>query len=323
MCKRLAVLAAVAAVMSASAARAETPDVVVTIKPLHSLVAGVMAGIAQPHLLIQGGGSPHTYQMRPSDARTLDRAKLVFWVGDGMEAFMVRPLDALGSGARIVELGEVPGLRRLKVREGGAWEAHADEDEDEAHGDDKKGAEAKEQHDEHEGHDTHVWLDPLNAIVMVDAIAEALAEADAAHAAAYRANAKALRERLRSLDGELRMALAPVKNKPYVVFHDAYQYFETRYGLAPAGSITTSPEIAPGAARIAEMQRKVKESGAACIFREPQFEPKLAQLVAQGSSAWIDALDPLGAELADGPELYFNLLRESAAALRRCLLAQG
>jgi zinc transport system substrate-binding protein len=320
--KRLAILAAIAAVAWVSPARSETPNVVVTIKPLHSLVAGVMAGIAEPYLLIQGAGSPHTYQMRPSDARALARAALVFWVGEGLEAFMERPLEALGSGARIVELGEVPGLRLLEVREGGAWETH--EDEDEAHSEDKKGGEAKEEHHAHEGHDAHIWLDPLNAVAMVDAIAGALAEVDAARAEAYRGNAAMLTERLRALDEELRTTLAPVRNRPFIVFHDAYQYLETRYRLTAAGSITVSPEVAPGARRIAAIRRKIQESGAACVFHEPQFEPKLARLAVQGSNARLDVLDPEGGpELKPGPGLYFELMRGNAEALRRCLLTPG
>ena len=303
-------LAVAALLLFSLPASAEPPDVVATIKPLHSLVAAVMAGVGTPHLLIRGAGSPHSYQMRPSDARALADADAIFWAGEGMEAFLVRPLEALAGDARVVELAEAPGLERLPLREGGAWEAHEEEERAQEHG-----------HDE--ARDMHFWLDPRNAMAMADAIAATLAEVDAENSERYRDNANALKARLTVLDGELEQALLPVRNRPYIVFHDAYQYFERRYRLRPAGSITVSPEVAPGAKRIAEIRDKVRRSGAACVFAEPQFEPKLARLALQGSEARLAVLDPLGAELADGPMLYVTLMRELAGALRQCLLPQG
>jgi zinc transport system substrate-binding protein len=308
--KHLALVTA-AVLLLAPAAAAEPPKVLVTIKPLHSLVAGVMAGVGTPRLLIQGAGSPHSYQMRPSDARALAAADLVFWAGEGLEAFLGRPLAALAVGARVVELAEVPGLNLLRPREGGVWEADGHEGEEPAHG-----------HAREDGRDMHFWLDPGNATAMADAIAVALAETDAGNAARYRTNAEALKGRLATLDGELKASLAPIGDRPYIVFHDAYQYFERRYRLSPAGAITVSPEVAPGVARIAEIRQKIKRSGAACVFAEPQFEPKLARLAVEGTGARVAELDPLGAQLTEGPELYFKLLRGLAGSLRRCLIAQ-
>ncbi len=331
---RTLLLSAAALFAAAGGAQAETPDVVVSVKPVHALVAAIMQGVGEPGLIVDGANSPHTYSMKPSNARKLENAGLVFWVGPGLEAFLTKPLEALSKNAAVVELSEAPGLTRLKFREGGAFEAHD-------HGDDDHGEEGNEDHAHedggkdhdhdhaagkgHEHHhdegefDMHLWLDPMNAKVMAAEIEKALAKADPDNAAAYAANARALNEKLDALDKELAEIVAPVKDKPFVVFHDAYQYFEHRYHVRVAGSITVSPETLPGAERIAEIHRKVGELGATCVFAEPQFEPKLVQVVLEGSSAKAGTLDPEAATLPEGPDLYFQLMRGIATSLKTCL----
>jgi len=311
--------------------------VVVSIKPIHSLVASIMQGVGEPSLIVEGAASPHTYNMKPSNASALQAAKVVFWVGPGLEAFLDKPLDALSGSAKVVELSEAPGLEKLKFREGGAFEAH--DHGDEGHGDEgHKHAEGETEHDDaaapeaaaghdhghdHEhGHgdtDMHMWLDPVNAKAMAAEIEKTLAEADPDNAGAYKANLEALNKRLDDLDAKLAETVAPVKDKPFVVFHDAYQYFEHRYKVRVAGSITVSPEVLPGAERLSQIHAKIKELGATCVFAEPQFEPKLINVVIEGTPAKSGTLDPEAGTLDAGPDLYFQLMENIGTSLKTCL----
>jgi zinc transport system substrate-binding protein len=314
------------ALSAAAPAAAEPVTVVASIKPVHSLVAGVMQGAGSPHLIVQGNASPHSTSLKPSDAAALERAAVVIWVGEGLEAFLESAIDSLATKAAVVELAEVPGLRRLDYREGGPWGAHEDEEahEDEDEDEDEEHAHAEADHDDgHEhGHDEidmHLWLDPDNAKAMVAAIAEALMQADPDNSGIYRANAEIMARRLDQLSAEIEADLAAVKDIPFVVFHDGYQYLDTRFGLRNVGSVTVNPEQQPGAARLKEIHAKIAELGARCVFSEPQFEPRLVQVVIEGTAARTATLDPLGADIADGPGLYFELLRRNAASLKACL----
>lgn len=207
---------------------------------------------------------------------------------------------------------------------------HADDKHDEHdhddHADDKHDEHdheehAEDGHDEHEHgeFDPHVWLDPVNAKALVHEIEETLAKADPDNAAKYEANAEAISARLDGLVTEISAQLEPVKDKGFVVFHDAYQNFENRFGLSAIGSITVSPEVLPGAERISELQNKVKNLSASCVFAEPQFEPKLIATVTEGTQAKSGVLDPLGSSIEDGPELYFTLIRDMATSFKTCL----
>ena len=288
------------------------PSVVASIKPVHSLVAAVMEGVGEPTLLVRGSASPHNYALKPSDAGALESADIVFWTGHGMELFLAEALDTLSGNAEIVELAETPGIALLPMREGGAFEPHEhhdghDHDHDHDHG-----------HEHGEG-DMHFWLDPENAKLMVTHIAAALSAADPENAQAYTANAEAEIAELDDLEAELAATLAPVKDQPFVVFHDAYQYFEQRFGLTLAGSVTVSPETAPGAARIDELKARVAELGATCVFAEPNFEPAIISAITEGTTAKSGILDPEGSALSEGPDLYPNLLRGLATSLVDCL----
>jgi zinc transport system substrate-binding protein len=321
-----------------SAHALEDNAVVTSIKPVHSLVAAVMQGVGSPHLIVRGGASPHTYSLRPSDAQKLQQAKAIFWIGDELETFLAKPVASLGKDAKLVTLSEAHGLTRLKFREGGPFEAHDHEDDDHQakghddaeHHDDHKSEHDEKEHAEEHGHsdehehghdeiDMHVWLDPLNAKAMVHEIEETLAAIDPANAATYEANARRLATQLDALTAEVAAELAPVRNSPFVVFHDGYQYFEARFGMSAAGSITVNPDAIPGAQRVAEIQKRVKELGGTCVFAEPQFEPRLVKVVIEGTDAKSAVLDPLGAGLDDGPELYFQLIRNMSTAFTGCL----
>lgn len=297
----LAVCGLVLGSAQGAATASAAPKVVTSIKPVHSLVAGVMAGVGTPRLLIKAGGSPHSYSLRPSEARALNSADLVFWIGEGLETFLDKPLEALTESARVVELAAIPGIKLLKTREGGAWENRDQE------------------HAEHTEYDMHIWLDPHNAKQIVRRVAAELSRADQANAERYEANGKALMARVDRLDREVAATLAPVKDVPYVVFHDAYHYFERRFGTTAVGSISVSPDRAPGARRLTEVRRKIVQSRAACVFSEPQFKPALVSTVIEGTEAKTATLDPLGAQLEPGPEAYFQIMRGLAGSLSACL----
>lgn len=321
---------AVAVVAATPAFADKAPKVVASINPVHSLVAGVMEGVGEPILLIQAGASPHTAALRPSEARALRQADLIFWIGDDLETFLPKALKARGKKGA-VRLSTVEGVRLFKVRAGGAWEGH-DHGHEDRHGHDhgekdhhdhgKKHdhGHAEKHHDDHAGeHDLHLWLDPANAQAMVRAITAALVKVDAANAARYRANAQSVSARLDALDAELRKSLAPVRKKPFVVFHDAFQYFERRYGLNAVGSVTLSPEVRPGAKRLHEIRSKLISSKAACVFSEPQFDARLVATVIRGTGARTGLLDPLGVGLADGSDAYERLMRKLADSMIACL----
>ena len=343
--RRLPLALAAAALLTCGAAGSAAADdelrVVASIKPVHSLVSAVMAGVGEPHLIIRGYASPHTFTMRPSDAEALENADVIFMIGDTMESAFAGPVDALGGDARVVKLSEVPGLVLRRIREGGAFEEHDHgdhaghddhDDHDEEHHDDHAGHDDHDDHGhgqahddngdhagEHGPYDMHVWLDPINGWTMARAIAGTLSAADPANAATYQANLDALLQRLERLTGEIAQASAPARGVPFIVFHDAYRYFEDRFGLTSAGSVVVSPERAPGARRISELRHKVAELGVVCVFDEPQFDKRLVHTVTEGSDVKAGTVDPLGASIEDGPELYFMLLRNMASAFTGCL----
>jgi zinc transport system substrate-binding protein len=301
--------AVLVALVLPAAAQAQ-PRVVASIPPIHSLVAGVMDGVGAPALLVPATASAHTYALRPSEARLLSEANLVFWIGPVYETFLEKPVGSLASQARIVRLADAPGITVLPARAGGPWEGHAHDGHDHGHA---HGAKGKAEPD------GHVFLDPMNAKAMVPAIADALAAVDAANAARYRANATAVAARLDALDGELRGIFSPVRARPFILFHDAVQYLEKRYGLNAVGSITVSPERQPGAQRLQRLRRKIDQLGAVCVFAEPQFEPTLVQTVVERTKAKTGVIDYLGAAIAPGPDAYFETMRTMARSLAGCL----
>ena len=262
-------------------ARADAPAVVVSVKPLHAIVAAVMAGIAPPRLLIKGGASPHDYAMRPSDAAALHEADLIVWVGEAFEMFLVKPLEALAGDAEVVTLMTLAGP----------------------------------------GGDPHIWLDPAMAREIAERVAAVLSRLDRHNRNRYQANSADFSARLVLLDNRLRAILAPVADRPYLVYHDAYGYFERRYGLAMAGAVTISPQKKPSAKRIVALRQTIRATGALCLFGEPQFTSPLLDTLIEGGNARIGVLDPLGAAIPPGPEAYFTLMTNLADDLRKCLAA--
>ena len=304
------------ALLHASVAGA-APEVVVSIKPIHALVAGVMGDAGEPRLIVPGAASPHTYQMRPSEAAALHAADLVVWVGEALETFLAGPVENLGSGAEILTLYRAAGMRLLRNRRGGIWSEglppyHREDDHAPGH----------DEHDHTSGHgeiDMHVWLDLYNARRMVDAVAASLARLDPERAATYRQNAASTRARIDALERSLRVRLAPVRSRSFVVFHDGYQYFERAFGLNGVGALTLGPSRLPGAKRLASLRRALVEREVHCMFIEPQFEPRLAHSLVASTGVRTATLDPLGTDLEAGPDAWFEILRRLGDGFADCL----
>lgn len=288
------------------------PRVVASVVPVQSIVAAVMGDTGTPELLLKGSMSEHRAVFTPSQIAALGDADLVFIVGHGLEAKLaqISGSDAV-NGKTFIELSDAPGIARLPIREGGAWEPDTDGHD---HGDTHAA----------EGvltFDPHIWLDPENAKAMAREVAADLAKADPANAATYAANEKAFALEIDKTSAAIAAELAPVKDRPFIVFHDAYHYFEKRFGLSGVGSISDVSAQAPSAERLAEVRDKIAAAHAACVFREPQFDDRVVQTVIEGTGAREGVLDPLGASLAPGPEAYPQLLRNLSKALKDCLSA--
>jgi zinc transport system substrate-binding protein len=324
--RRLGALALTMAGLAALAgtARAEAPRVATDIAPVQSIVARVMAGVGSPDLVIPPGASPHGYALRPSEARALQDADLLVWVGPALTPWLAAPIDTLAPDAVHLALEDAPGVRLLPARTGHGFEAHVHGEHD--HGHDNAGDhDHPDDHDHAGGHDHgetvdgHLWLAPANAAAAAAAIAGALAGIDPANAATYAANAEAFAGELDALSATIDATLAPVRGTPWLVFHDAFQYFEDAFDVRASGSIILQEGVEPGAARVAALRDRVREGHVVCAFTEPQFEPRLLATVIDGTAVRTGEIDDIGAALPLGPELYPTLLRGIADGLAGCL----
>jgi len=304
----------IGALFGPSIAHAQTaPRVAVSIKPVGDLVAAVMAGVGTPTVLIPPGSSPHTYAFKPSERAAAEQAQLLFWIGPDVEPALTKITRALPAGARVITLSTLPGMHLLPARSGGEWERKHPAPMLQSATQDGHGA-------AHTGSfDGHLWLSPTNAKEIVRSAAGALAAMDPQHAAQYRANAEQAVQRIDAMTAELAAQLAPVKDRPFIVFHDAFQYFEQAFGLHAVGSILVSPDAMANARRVSQMREKIRTLGVVCVFSEPQFEPRLVQTLIEGSNARLGTLDPLGAKGPLGLDGYTQLMRNLAGNLRNCL----
>lgn len=336
------------ATLMAGTAMADVPRVAVDIAPVHSLVARVMQGVGEPSLIVQPGASPHEYNLRPSEAAALQDADIVFWVGEGLTPWMAGAVETLADGADVASLLEVGGVTLLDFREGALFEAHSHDHGDHDHEEHAEGEAHDHDHEEHaEGeahdhdheehaeadahdhdhdhdhshgaHDPHAWLSPDNAAIWLDTIAAELSSADPNNAGTYFGNAAAAKEELAAVSAEVNATLEPVRGMSFVVFHDAYQYFETAFDFPASGAISLSDATDPSPARIAEIQGRVADEGIDCVLAEPQFDPGIVETVMDGTEANTAVLDPLGSDLEPGPDLYPQLLRNLATSLAGCL----
>ena len=311
--------------------------VVTSIKPIHSLSSYIMDGVGSPGLIVDGYNSPHSFQLKPSHAKMLEQADIIFWIGEDLENFLEKPLDTIAKKAEKIELLEIKGIKKLKFRERNIFEEHDDHghdakkeehDDDGDHGHDAKKEEhdddddhghdaKKEEHDDHEGHghgeyDPHIWLDPINAKVILNEITEHLIENDSKNASTYRSNlAKALAE----IDKLIIDVITETNTDlSYVVFHDAYQYYENRFNVNILGAMTVNPDVMPGAEQIHEIHEVIEHDNVSCILSEPQFNPDIIKSIAKDTNVKTGVLDPLGANLKPGKDLYFDLIRNMSAS---------
>jgi len=285
--------------------------VLVSIKPFHSLVSAIMQGVSEPLLLLNGNNSPHSFALRPSSAENLQQADLVFWAGETLEGFLTKPLQSLASSAKLVTMQETAGLRLWPLRSGIAWQKHEADSTNDPNVENETASTS--------GTDPHIWLDPYNAKIISSKIVEILTAMDPQNAQSYRINGEKYGLRLELLDRRLKSEMTKIAKTPYMVFHDAYQYFEKRYQLNAVGSVTLHIGYGSSVRRLMEVRKSIQKGKIRCIFSEPQFSPKLLQTVTAGTNVKIGILDPLGAGLEPGTELYFTLLNNLSHALSNCL----
>ena len=314
------------------AAAANPPKVAVDIAPVHSLVARVMDGVGTPDLIIQPGVSPHSNTLKPSAAEALSLADVVFWIGEGLTPWLESPLTVLASSADKVELLEVPGTTIHDYREGATFESHEHHDDEhhddegehkQQHAEEEHHAENREEHhdDEHEHgeHDPHAWLDPENAKTWLQVISAELSRLDAANASIYQRNAETAITELDTLITSIREQANSLNDIKFIVFHDAYQYFEQRFGLIASGAISMGDASDPSPARVKKIQDTVSELGISCVFTEPQYNPEMVQAVFENTQVTtIGVMDPLGADIDTGKAHYPMLLEALIASLSQC-----
>ncbi len=311
-------------------------NVVTSIKPLHSLTSYIMDGVGEPDLIIDGVASPHNFQIKPSHAKMLQKADLVIWVGEDLESFLPSALKSIPKNAVVFELLDQSGLKKLKFREKNIFEGHDDHDEhghdehakkedDHDDHDDEEHAKKEDDHDDHghdeHGHahgeyDPHIWLDPSNAKVIVKKITNQLTKIDKDNSSVYNANSKKLLKDLDSLIKEVKNEIN--KDASFVVFHDAYQYFEKRFGINVIGALTVNPDVMPGAEQLSEIREVIEHEKAKCIFSEPQFNPNIINSIASDTGVKTGVLDPLGANINKGKEMYFQLIKDMSSSLKDC-----
>ena len=308
--------------------------VVTSIKPIHSLASYLMDGVGKPDLIVDGFNSPHGFSMKPSHAKMLQNADLIFWIGEDLESFLEKPLNSIAKKAEKIELIEIKGLNVLKFRERNIFDEHDHDDhakkeddhedhanKEDSHDDHAKKEDGHDDHDEHEGHghgeyDPHIWLDPINAKVILKEMTEHLIENDSKNASTYKSN---LDKALNDID-KLTMDVMTELNESTssIVFHDAYQYFEKRFNVKILGAFTVNTDIMPGAAQLSEIREIIEHDKVKCIFSEPQFNPDIIKVVAKDMNIKTGVVDPLGATLNPGKNLYFDLIRNMSASFKGC-----
>ena len=305
--------------------------VVASIKPIHSLASYLMNGVAKPDLIVDGYASPHGFAMKPSHAKMLQNADLIFWVGEDLENFLEKPLGSIAKKAEKIELMQVKGLQILKFRERNIFDdhddhGHDDHDKKEDHDSHAKKEDhddhcKKEDHDDHERHahgefDPHIWLDPINAKVILNKMVEHLIENDPKNEAKYKSN---LDEALKDIDKLTIDVMTELSNSvSSIVFHDAYQYFEKRFNVNILGAFTVNTDVMPGAEQLAEIREVIEHDKVACVFSEPQFNPDIIKAVAKDMNIKTGVIDPLGATLNPGKDLYFSLIKNMSASFKGC-----
>ena len=317
--------------------------VVTSIKPIHSLASYLMDGVGTPDLIVDGYASPHGFAMKPSHAKMLQNADLIFWVGEDLESFLEKPLNSIAKKAEKIELMDIKGLNKLEFRERNIFEEHDDHGHDEhkehahkedkhddhkehghkedKHDDHKEHGHKEDKHDDHQGHahgehDPHIWLDPMNAKVILNEMVEHLIENDPKNESKYKSNLKKALKDIDKLNKYVKKELS--KSTASIVFHDAYQYFEKRYDVNILGAFTVNTDVMPGAEQLAEIREIIEHDKVTCVFSEPQFNPDIIKAVAKDMNIKTGVVDPLGATLDPSKDLYFKLIRNMSASFKGC-----
>ena len=296
--------------------------VVASIKPIHSLASYLMDGVGKPDLIVDGFASPHGFAMKPSHAKMLQNADLIFWVGEDLENFLEKPLKSIAKKAEKIELIEIKGLTKLEFRERNIFEGHDDHGhKEDKHDDHKEHGHKEDKHDDHKGHahgehDPHIWLDPMNAKVILNEMVEHLIENDPKNASKYKSNLKKALKDIDKLNKDVKKELS--KSTASIVFHDAYQYFEKRYDVNILGAFTVNTDVMPGAEQLAEIREIIEHDKVTCVFSEPQFNPDIIKAVAKDMNIKTGVVDPLGATLDPSKDLYFKLIRNMSASFKGC-----
>jgi len=285
---------------------ASEKKIVTTIKPIHSILLNIVD--SDVGLLLNTNVSPHDFKLKPSDMKKLNNADIFVYIDESIETFVERPLATLDEDVKKIKILGNAGLKLLPVREGGVWE-------EEDHGDGH--------HHDHGAYDAHIWLSNKNVIKLTKFFVKELSKINPDKKSIYKANAKAFIKKLKEKGKKIKNELSSINDKPYIVFHDAYQYFENENSLNSVGSIALNPEISPTPKRITEIKAKIKKDNVVCLFREPQFPSRIVQTVITDTQAKEGELDPIGFNLTPGKELYFTLITNLSNNLKECLMKRG
>ena len=291
-------------VLLVSSANAEV-KVVASIKPIHSLVSYIMDGVGKPDVIVDGYNSPHNFSLKPSHAKMLQNADLIIWIGEDLENFLEKPLNTIAKKAKNIEIMDLKGIKKFAFREKNIFDEHDDHKEHDDH----------ESHN-HGEHDPHLWLDPMNAKVIVKEITKELIKLDSSNSSIYKSNSNKALAELDKLIKDIKNDLN--KDLRFVVFHDAYQYFENRFGIQVLGALTINPDVKPGAEQLSEIREVIEHEKVNCLFSEPQFNPAIIKSIAKDTNVKIGILDPLGSKLDKGKNLYFSLLKDMTSSFKGC-----
>ena len=310
----------------------ETTGVISTIQPINSLVSAVIGNTGKSITIIPSEQSPHDFKLKPSDVKVLQNGNIIFYVSNHLESSITKVFKNLPKNIKLINLMEESGVNHLAIRDNDAWErhdhhGHDDHDDHDKHGkkhddhdDHDKHGKKHDDHDDHEKEDdVHVWLSPDNAIKIVQKVNKVLSLYFPENSKIYNDNTTKFIDKIRNLKMELVKELSPIKNKPYIVFHDAYQYFEKTFELNAVGSVALEGDIASSPKQISIIKDKIVKSKASCVFQEPQFDSKLVKIVVEGTNAKTGTLDPLGVNITGNKDFYLQLLTNMAKSLKECL----
>ena len=329
---------------SINAFATETTGVISTIQPINSLVSAVIGNTGKTISIIPAEQSPHDFKLRPSDVKVLQNGNIIFYVSNHLESSVTKVFKNLPKNIKLINLMEESGINHLAIRDNAAWERHDhhgdDHDDHDKHGkkhddhdDHDKHGKKHDDHDDHDKHgkkhddhddhekedDVHIWLSPDNAIKIVQKVNKVLSLYFPENSKIYNENTTKFIDKIRNLKMELIKELSPIKNKPYIVFHDAYQYFEKTFELNAVGSVALEGDIASSPKQISIIKDKIVKSKASCVFQEPQFDSKLVKIVVEGTDAKIGTLDPLGVNISENKDFYLQLLTNMTKSLKECL----